>query len=148
MEFERCLVICKNNGYFSLYCFSSGTLDLVDLCFRYYIYLNWFSSIFCQVLYERRIFMEIFLNGFFSYGSKYCYGNFLEWLLQRKFSKEYLLFNGFLSSFHLFFVVYYPIIFLPFLVKWVTLNWVWDLFVFNVKKLITCCQKLHFYTPW
>ena len=61
--------------------------------------------------------MEIFLNGFFSYGRKYSYGNFLEWLLQRKFSKEYLLFNGFLSSFHLFFVVHYPIIFLPFLVK-------------------------------
>ena len=107
-----------------------------------------FHLFFVKYSYERRIFMEIFLNGFFSYGRKYSYGNFLEWLLQRKFSKEYLLFNGFLSSFHLFFVVYYPIIFLPFLVKWVKLNWVWVLFVFNVKKLITCYQKLHFLTPW
>ena len=46
MEFERCFVICKNNGYFSLYCFSIGNLDLVDLCSRYDIYLNLFSSIF------------------------------------------------------------------------------------------------------
>ena len=64
MVFERCVVICKNNGYFSLFCFSIGNLDLVDLCSRYDIYLNLFSSIFCWVL----------------LWAEDLYGNFLVWL--------------------------------------------------------------------
>ena len=77
MVLERCVVICKNNGYFSLYCFSIGNLDLVDLCSRYDIYLNLFSSIFCRVLLWAEDLHGNFLVWLFLVGSKYSYGNFL-----------------------------------------------------------------------